>query len=191
MKQRSSNRREQILDSAARRFVEKSCSATSTRDIAQIVVAMQNTLKHKARLCDVIARNDAEGGMFKTVQGGYAQTMIGISALEFQDQVESGEQIIVGVNAFRVDEDARARPVPERPDQAHLEARGARLKEVKAMRDQSAVEWAIDAPHRAAQSQSENIFAAENAAVPAGVTMGGIVRVLRKGLGFGRPLIMA
>lgn len=189
--------------------------STPSEAAARIAVATQNILKHEARLCDVIdplggsyyveqltdameaeildviARIDAEGGMFKAVQSGFVQKMIGTSALEFQDQVESGEQTIVGVNAYQVDEDASARPVLERPDQAYMEAQVARLKAVKAARDLAVVNRAVEALRHAAQSTSDNIFAAEIEAVRAGVTMGEIVRVLREELGFGRPLIVA
>jgi methylmalonyl-CoA mutase, N-terminal domain len=189
--------------------------STPSEDSARIAVATQNILKHEARLCDVIdplggsyyveeltdameaeildviARIDAEGGMFAAVQSGYVQRMIGASALEFQEQVESGEQVVVGVNAYQVEEDASARPVLERPEQTYMEEQVARLKAIKAARDPAAVAEALEALRCAARSEFENVFAAEVDAVRAGATMGEIVAVLREELGFGRPLIVA
>ena len=52
---------------------------------------------------------DDAGGMYKAVESGLVQRMIGDSALRFQQRIERGEQTIVGVNAYRADEDAAQR----------------------------------------------------------------------------------
>lgn len=189
--------------------------STPSEASAKIAIATQNILKHEAHLCDVIdplggsyyvealtdamekeilnviARIDAEGGMFKAVESGFVQRMIGASALEFQDQVERGEQIVVGVNAYQEEEEASARPALKRPDRAHMEAQIARLTEIKAGRDRKALATALGALREAARSQTENVFAADIDAVRAGATLGEIVTVLREELGFGQPLIVA
>ncbi|WP_420404125.1 acyl-CoA mutase large subunit family protein [Nisaea sp.] len=189
--------------------------STPSEASAKIAIATQNILKHEAHLCDVIdplggsyyvealtdamekeilnviARIDAEGGMFKAVESGFVQRMIGVSALEFQDQVERGEQIVVGVNAYQEEEEASARPALKRPDRAHMGAQIARLTEIKAGRDRKALATALGALREAARSQTENVFAAEIDAVRAGATLGEIVTVLREELGFGQPLIVA
>lgn len=189
--------------------------STPSEASAKIAIATQNILKHEAHLCDVIdplggsyyvealtdemekeildviARIDAEGGMFRAVESGFVQGMIGASALEFQDQVERGEQIVVGVNAYQEEEEASARPALKRPDRAHMEAQIARLTEIKAGRDRKALATALGALREAARSQTENVFAAEIDAVRAGATLGEIVAVLREELGFGQPLIVA
>lgn len=189
--------------------------STPSEASAKIAIATQNILKHEAHLCDVIdplggsyyvealtdameketlnviARIDAEGGMFKAVESGFVQRIIGASALEFQDQVERGEQIVVGVNAYQEEEEATARPALKRPDRAHMEAQIARLTEIKAGRDRKALATALGALREAARSQTENVFAAEIDAVRAGATLGEIVTVLREELGFGQPLIVA
>lgn len=189
--------------------------STPSEASAKIAIATQNILKHEAHLCDVIdplggsyyvealtdemekeildviARIDAEGGMFRAVESGFVQGMIGASALEFQDQVERGEQIVVGVNAYQEEEEASARPALKRPDRAQMEAQIARLTEIKAGRDRKALATALGALREAARSQTENVFAAEIDAVRAGATLGEIVAVLREELGFGQPLIVA
>jgi len=189
--------------------------STPTEDSAKIAVSTQNILKHEAHLCDVIdplggsfyvesltdameaeildviARIDAEGGMFKAVESGFVQDMIGTSALEFQDQVDSGEQVVVGVNAFKEDEDASARPFLKRPSKEHMEHQVERLKQIKAARDPAALDKALQDLRKAAQSDDINVFAAEIDAVRAGATLGEIVKVLRDELGFGQPLVVA
>ena len=100
---------------------------------ARIAVATQNILREEAHLTDVIdplggsyyverltdqmeaeigrimRLVENEGGMYKAVELGLVQTMIGESARRFQAKVESGDQTVVGVNRYQVAEDALAR----------------------------------------------------------------------------------
>ena len=48
--------------------------------------------------------------MYKAVESGFVQQQIGESARRFQEQVDSGEQTVVGVNAYQVDEDRERAP---------------------------------------------------------------------------------
>ncbi len=92
----------------------------------------------QAEIEAVIARIDAAGGMFKAVEDGLVQRMIGESALAHQSKIESGEQTLVGVNAYQVEEDPhdyRSQPYPE---PASIDAHIARLKAFK--RDRSNTE---------------------------------------------------
>ena len=127
-----------------------------TAEAARIAVATQNVLREEAQLTDVIdplggsyyletltdqmeekiesiiARIDAAGGMYRAVEQGLVQRMIGDSALAFQKRVESGEQTVVGVNAYQVEEDAGAYPVLEYPARERIDAQLARLADYKA-----------------------------------------------------------
>jgi len=189
--------------------------STPSEDSAKIAISTQNILKHEAHLCDVvdplggsyyveeltdameaeildvIAQVDAQGGMYKAVESGFVQEMIGASALDYQDKVDNGEQIIVGVNAYQEEEDASARPVLKRPSPEHMQDQVDRFKAVKAARDPRALSKALDALRDAAKSKDQNVFAAELDAVRAGATLGEIVNVLRDELGFGMPLVVA
>ena len=189
--------------------------STPSEDSAKIAISTQNILKHEAHLVDVIdplggsyyvesltdameeeilkviAQIDAEGGMYKAVESGFVQHMIGASALEFQDQVDSGEQIVVGVNAYQEEEDAASRPVLERPAKEDMEAQIARLTKNKTDRDQAAFEKAMKNLREVAQSEDGNIFGAEIEAVRAGASQGEIIALLREELGFGQPLVVA
>ena len=189
--------------------------STPSTDSAKIAISTQNILKHEAHLCDVIDplggsyyveamtdameeeilkvidQIDAQGGMYKAVECGFVQEMLGASALAYQDQVDSGEQIVVGVNAYQEKEDASSRPVLKRPPQAHMEAQVERLKENKAARDPVVLAAALQGLRDAAISEDINVFGAELDAVRAGATLGEIVAVLRDELGFGMPLVVA
>ena len=111
-----------------------------TAEAARIAIATQNILREEAQLTDVIdplggsyyvetltdrmqeeieaviARIDAAGGMYQAVEKGLVQQMIGESALAHQLKIESGEQTVVGVNAYQIDEDPqeyRSQPYPD------------------------------------------------------------------------------
>jgi methylmalonyl-CoA mutase N-terminal domain/subunit len=185
--------------------------STPTLEAARIAVATQNILREEAHLTDVIdplagsyyvetltdqmeqsiletmAAIDAAGGMYRAVERGLVQRWIGESARAFQDQVESGEQTIVGVNAYQVAEERRPPALP-RPAAAKMAAQVAALKKYKAARGVSQVQAGFDALARAAQDPRQNLFAAVVEAAGAGLTHGEICGALRSQLGFGRPL---
>ncbi|MFG1299821.1 pivalyl-CoA mutase large subunit [Xanthobacter sp. V3C-3] len=188
--------------------------ACPSEETARIAVATQNILRDEAQLCAVIdplggsyyverltdqmeaeieaviARIDAAGGMYKAAEAGLVQTMIGDSALAFQEQLETGERKIIGVNCYQVEEDPTIPPA-ERPDPAAMERHVARFKAFKRERSQDAVARALDALARAANSARENVFEKVVEAAEAGVTHGEMVGCLRRELGFGHPLIIA
>ena len=72
--------------------------------------------------------------------------------------MDSGEQTVVGVNAYRIDEDSSARPINERPDRATMQAHIDAFRTFKAERLQSEVQRALDALTRAANDSSDNVF---------------------------------
>ena len=188
---------------------------TPTEGPAKVAIATQNILKHEAGLCDVIdplggsyyvetltdqmeaeilrviAEIDEQGGMFKAVENGFVQKAIGESALGFQEAVDTGEQIVVGVNAYQEEEEETVLPAIDRPDPDWMQGQIDRLAAYKANRDQGGVTTALSDMRTAARSESENTFAAIVVATRAGATQGEIIAVLRDELGFGRPLVVA
>ncbi len=58
---------------------------------------------------EYIAKIDAMGGMLRAVEAGFVQQEIQKAAYEYQQAVDSGEQVVVGVNRFQADEE---RPIP-------------------------------------------------------------------------------
>ncbi|MGN6770439.1 MAG: acyl-CoA mutase large subunit family protein [Rhizobiaceae bacterium] len=191
--------------------------ATSSPTVrsARVAVATQNILREEAHLCDVIdplggsyyvetltdqmeaeieaviARIDAAGGMYKAAETGLVQTMIGESALAFQEKVDSGEQQLIGVNCY-VDEDEPHRmQTTERPDPVRMRDHVARFKRYKEERSSDDVRRGLDNLARAANSRTENVYAKVVEAAELGITHGEIIGCLRRELGFGQPLIVA
>ena len=145
----------------------------------------------EARIEEVIAQVDEAGGMYEAVSSGLVQHMVGRSALAFQERLESGEETIVGVTKFKDDGDDAVKVEPLRPPPEHVvEAQLATLAAFKANRDQGAVARSLDDLARAAESESENVFAHVVDAAAAGVTHGEICGRLRDVYGDGQPLIV-
>ncbi|MFV1971680.1 MAG: methylmalonyl-CoA mutase [Acidimicrobiia bacterium] len=139
---------------------------------------------------DIIAKIDDAGGMYRAAETGLVQQMIGRSALDFQGKIESGEQTVVGVNAYQVEEEAPFEPPPQRLEAAAVDAYLARLAEFKAARSVQQVRSALDGLRRAANDSETNVFAQVVEAAAAGCTHGEICDSLRDELGFGQPLVV-
>ena len=189
--------------------------STPTEEPARIAVATQNILREEAHLCDVIdplagsfylesLTNEMEekilevietidkaGGMYAAVEDGLMQRMIGASALAHQDRIERGEEKVVGVNCYTLDDEAIAEPPPYRPDAEEMTAHLESFADYKKTRDNDAVARSIDALSATANGDEENVFVQVVAAAEAGATHGEIVARLREDLGFGHPLIVA
>jgi methylmalonyl-CoA mutase N-terminal domain/subunit len=185
-----------------------------TEHAARIAVCTQNILREEAHLGDVIdplggsyylehltnetealieslmAKVDDAGGMYRAVETGLVQTMIGESAMRFQARVDSGEQTVVGVNKYRLEEDSQAHASLKRPSPEMIEAQLDSLKRYKKGRENAAVRRALDTLTRVAESENENVYAAVVDATIAGATHGEVVAALRRKMGNGEPLIV-
>ncbi len=129
---------------------------------------------------EYISRIDALGGMLRAIETGYVQREIQKSAYEYQQAVESGEQIVVGVNRFQTDDE---QPIPTlRIDPEIERSQVARLRELRARRDAAKAQAGINEVERRARS-SENLMPAILAAVEARVTVGEISDALRRAFG--------
>ena len=110
--------------------------------------------------------------------------------MRFQQRVESGEQVVVGVNKYRADDDAEHRPPVERPDRGAMQQLRDAFVAAKAKRPAAAVANALDGLSRAGELEEGNIFAAVVDAARAGCSNEEICARLRRDLGFGQPLVI-
>lgn len=189
---------------------------TPTEEAARIAISSQNILREEAHLTDVIDplggsyyverltdqmeeeivtiidAIDDLGGMYKAVESGWVQTKIGDSATTFQQRISSGEEKIVGVNAYQVETETELPVKPlARPDKSDIEAYLERLADYKKGRDQEAVKRALGELGEAANSNDANIYEKVVDAARAGASQGESIKVLRDELGFGQPLVVA
>jgi methylmalonyl-CoA mutase, N-terminal domain len=129
---------------------------------------------------EYIAKIDAMGGMLRAVEAGFVQHEIQKAAYEYQQAVDSGEQVVVGVNRFQVEEE---RPIPTlQIDPAAEAAQVARLNALRARRDTAKTKSALAEIERRARS-TENLMPAILQAVESYVTVGEISDALRRAFG--------
>ena len=125
---------------------------------------------------------DALGGMTKAVESGWAKLKIEASAAEKQARIDRGEDVIVGVNKYRLATEAPV-DIREVDNTAVREAQLRRLKEVRAKRDPKALEAALAAITEAANSGSGNLLDLAIRAVRARATVGEVSMAMEKAWG--------
>jgi methylmalonyl-CoA mutase N-terminal domain/subunit len=143
------------------------------------VERLTDDLEREALAC--IETIDRMGGMVEAIEEGYPQREIAQAAYTYQQAVERGERIVVGVNEF-VTEDAGTAPETLYIDEAAAEAQLRRLSQVRAERDQERWTAALSALRTAAESR-DNTMPALLDAVRAYATVGEMCDVLRKAWG--------
>jgi methylmalonyl-CoA mutase, N-terminal domain len=136
---------------------------------------------------DYISKIDAMGGMLRAIETGYVQQEIQKSAYEYQRAVDSGEQVVVGVNRFQAQEE---RPIPTMRIDPEIErSQVARLNNLRARRDAAKAQSALaEVEHRA--RGRENLMPAILLAVESYATVGEISDVLRRAFGEYRESIV-
>lgn len=142
---------------------------------AYAVESLTDEIESRAK--EYLEKIDAIGGALAAVESGYMQREIQESAYRTQKQIESGETIVVGVNAFQADEPTP----PERlkVDPSIEQSQRARLKEFRAKRDKDQVEFEMQRIASAARGE-ENLMPLFIEAVEAGATLGEICNCLRE-----------
>lgn len=132
-----------------------------------------------------IEKIDAMGGAVKAVEQGFIQREIAESAYRYQCAVERGDQVVVGVNRFTIEEP----PVKGlmRVDAATAEHQIEKLRAMKAGRDNVLVRQRLEALYTAAQG-SENLMPFILDCARAYCTEGEICGELRKVFGEYRPV---
>jgi methylmalonyl-CoA mutase N-terminal domain/subunit len=116
------------------------------------------------------------GGALQAIERGYVQNEIQDAAYTAQMQVEHGEQIVVGVNRFRVDEDRTLERLSVDP--AIEAAQKTKLKKLRESRDQRLIEQLLGKLAAAAQGD-ENLMPLFIECVENQVTLGEICNTLR------------
>jgi len=123
---------------------------------------------------------DCMGGMIPAIERGYPQSEIAQASYEYQQDIERGEQVIVGVNKFTEEGEA---PIDVLQIDASSEGKQIeRLAALKRKRSASEAAKALDNLRRAAES-SENTMPFILDAVRAYATVGEICGALKEVFG--------
>lgn len=130
----------------------------------------------------ILEEVEAMGGMTKAVDSGWAKLKIEASAAEKQARIDSGKDVIVGVNKYKL---AKEDPVEilEVDNVKVRESQIARLKQIKASRDNARVQSALDALTACAQSGQGNLLDLSIQAIRLRATVGEISDALEKVFG--------
>jgi len=130
----------------------------------------------------ILEEIESMGGMTKAVQSGWAKLKIEASAAEKQARIDSGEDVIVGVNKFQLAEEAPIETL-DIDNHAVRDSQLARLRAVRAKRDPRAVDAALAALTHAAESGEGNLLDLSIRAVRARATVGEVSDALEKAWG--------
>jgi len=128
----------------------------------------------------LIERIDGMGGSVSAIEQGFMQDEIANSAYQYQQKIEDGSKIIVGVNKFQVGEDNH--PPLLKIDDLIQKAQIERLNKLKSSRNNEAVTKCLASLSRAA-SGKENLMPFVLDAVEHYCTLGEIADQLRKVFG--------
>ncbi len=131
---------------------------------------------------ELIAEVDALGGMTKAVASGMPKLRIEESAARRQAAVDRGDEVIVGVNKYKL---AEQDPI-EILDVDNVkvrEAQVARLQQVRAQRDQAACRAALDGLTQVARSGQGNLLEAAVKAARARASVGEISDAMEAAFG--------
>ncbi len=128
----------------------------------------------------LIARVDELGGMVSAIEKGFPQREIQNAAYAYQKAVEKGEQVVVGVNTFTLENEEK--PELLRVDEALGAVRRKQIADVRANRDNGAVRSRLEALAKAAKG-TDNLMPRFIAAVKAEATVAEVCDAMREVFG--------
>jgi methylmalonyl-CoA mutase N-terminal domain/subunit len=132
------------------------------------------------RAAEYLGKIEVLGGMLKAIERGFVQQEIQNAAYEYQQAVDRGEAVVVGMNRFELEVE---RPIPiQRIDEALEPKQVERLRALRARRDVAGWQAALRGVEDAARSGA-NLMPRILAAVEAFATVGEISDAMRQVFG--------
>ncbi len=170
-------------------FLQEETQITKTVDPwggSYYVEQLTQDIAHKA--WDLIQEIESYGGMTEAIEAGIPKMRIEEAATKKQARIDSGQDVIVGVNQYRLEEEELMTYL-EVDQELVQKQQLQRLKELKQTRDTKQVEAALDALTQAAsllnrdKSPEENLLELAIKAARARATLGEISSALEKSFG--------
>jgi len=127
----------------------------------------------------IIEDVERQGGMTKAVESGWAKLKIEASAAEKQARIDSGKDVIVGVNKYKLGQEDAIETL-DIDNHAVRENQVARLERVRETRDAARVQAALAALTACAESRRGNLLDLSIQAVRARATVGEVSDALEK-----------
>ena len=147
-----------------------------------IIEHLTDEIEQRAQ--DYIQKIDEMGGALAAIENGYIQREIQEAAYRTQQEIESDEMIVVGVNAFHTDLSANLKRVEVNP--VIENAQRQRLEQVRRRRDTKRIADLLTQLSQAAEGD-ENMMSLFIECVEADLTLGEICRRLREVWGEYQP----
>ncbi len=132
----------------------------------------------------LMAEVDERGGAVRCIEASWTQKKIAESAYRFQQRIESGSRVVVGVNKYARDDADKVEIM--RIDARQQEEQARKLEQLRARRSKPVVEKHLAAIEKAARG-SDNLLPVLKAALADYVTIGESCDVLRGVFGEYRP----
>ena len=130
----------------------------------------------------IIEEVQALGGMTRAVDSGWAKLRIEASAAQKQARIDSGQDVIVGVNKYKLAQQDEV-DILEVDNVRVREGQIARLAQIRVTRDTARVQTALDALTAAAESGQGNLLALSVEAIRLRATVGEVSDALEKVFG--------
>ena len=127
----------------------------------------------------IIQEVEGMGGMTKAVESGWAKLKIEAAAAEKQACIDSGKDVIVGVNKYKLAKEDSI-DILDIDNNKVRDSQIARLKEVRAKRDSKKVTAALEALTAAAENNNGNLLALAIDAIRLRATVGEVSDALEK-----------
>ncbi len=134
----------------------------------------------EAKAQEYLDQIDRLGGAVAAIEKGFIQKEIGAAAYRYQQEIESSERVVVGLNKFQIKEEKLRDLLKLDPTVGEKQV--ARLKELKSSRDNGAVQQALAELKTAAQGDA-NLMPPILKAVKTLATLGEICDTLREVFG--------
>ncbi len=146
------------------------------------IAVEQRTAELMERAWALIEEVEALGGMTKAIEAGLPKLRIEEAAAAKQARLDSVQDVLVGVNAFRAEDDTELE-ILEVDNRAVLASQTERLAALKAARDPKAVASALEALEAAARSGQGNLLELSVQAARVRATLGEISDALERAFG--------
>jgi methylmalonyl-CoA mutase len=141
---------------------------------------MENLTQEMAdKAWEIVLEVDAMGGMTKAVESGWAKLKIEAAAAEKQAKIDSGADVIVGVNKYKLDKEELVDVLVIDNDKVRVN-QIERLNSIKASRDSKKVAAALEALTKAAADQTGNLLELAVAAMRLRATVGEVSDALEQ-----------
>ncbi len=135
------------------------------------------TDKIESEVWNYLDKIEAMGGMVYAIEKGYVQKEIQDAAYRYQQEVEKGERVVVGVNKFTIEEEAPKEILRVNPELRKIQSE--KLARLRAERDNERVQQTLQNLRQGAQDETVNLMPLILEAAKAYATLGEICNVLR------------